>query len=70
MPTKIALIDFKKCSPPKCRDGICTAALACTHRLLKQEAPYEIPMPDPSLCRGCGDCAQACPFKAIKVDRM
>jgi translation initiation factor RLI1 len=70
MPTKIALIDFKKCFPQKCRDGICTAALACTNKLLKQEAPYEIPMPDPSLCRGCGDCAQACPFKAIKVDRM
>jgi translation initiation factor RLI1 len=70
MPTKVALIDFKKCSPQNCRDGICAAALACPHRLLTQEAPYEIPLPDPALCRGCGDCARACPLKAIKVDRM
>jgi len=70
MPSKVALIDFKKCSPQKCRDGICAAALACTRQLLKQEAPYEIPMPDPALCRGCADCARACPLKAITVAKM
>jgi len=67
MPNKIALVDYNKCHPDKCDGGICLAALACTHKLLKQEAPYDIPMPDPSLCQGCGDCARACPLKAIKI---
>ena len=51
----------------ECDSGICAAALACSHKLLKQEAPYEIPMPDPSLCQGCGDCVQACPLKAMQI---
>ncbi len=70
MPDKIALIDFGKCHPEKCDKGICAAALACSHRLLRQEAPCEIPMPDPSLCRGCADCVRACPQKAIKIARV
>ncbi len=70
MPNKIALVIFDKCHPEKCDQGICTAALACPRKLLKQEAPYEIPMPDPSICQGCGDCVRACPLKAIRVVRM
>jgi len=54
MPGKMALVDYKKCQPDKCDSGICAAALACSHKLL-QEAPFEIPMPDPFLCQGCGD---------------
>jgi len=37
MPTKMALVDYKKCHPEKCDSGICAAALACSHKLLKQE---------------------------------
>jgi len=70
MPNKMALIQFDKCRPEMCEDGICAGAEACPRKLLKQEAPYEIPMPDPTLCRGCGDCARACPAKAIKVVDM
>ena len=70
MPNKIALVIFDKCHPEKCDKGVCTAALACPRKLLKQEAPYEIPMPDPSICQGCGDCARTCPLKAIRVVRM
>jgi len=70
MPGKMALIDFKKCHPENCSSGICAAVLACSHKLLKQEANYEIPMPDPFLCRGCGDCVRACPLKAIEIVRM
>ena len=70
MPGKMALVDYKKCHPGKCDSGICKAALACSHKLLKQEAPYEIPMMDPSLCQGCGDCVRACPLKAIEIARI
>ena len=70
MPNKVALIVFDKCHPKKCDDGICVAARACSHKLLKQEVPYEIPVPDPSICQGCGDCARVCPLKAIQIVRM
>jgi len=70
MPGKMALVNFHQCHPEKCDNGICVAALACSHKVLKQESSYEIPMTDPFLCRGCGDCVRACPLKAIKIVRM
>jgi len=70
MPGKMALIDFAKCHPEQCDSGVCISVSACSHKLLKQEAPYEIPMTDSSICQGCGDCVRACPLKAIKIVRM
>jgi len=67
MPNKIALVAFDKCQVGKCDKGICVAVLACSHKLIKQESPYDIPMFHPSICQGCGDCVRACPLKAIKV---
>ena len=67
MPKKMALVDFAKCRPEECQDGLCPAAQACTRRLMKQEQPGEAPMTDPALCRGCADCARACPRKAIRI---
>lgn len=64
---KLALVDYGKCDPGRCEGGVCTAALACPRKLLIQEAPDEAPMADPSLCRGCGDCARSCPLRAIEV---
>ena len=69
MPSKMALVDYYKCKPGNCKDGVCLAVIACEKRLLIQEAPYEPPMPDPFLCKGCGDCERACPNGAIKVMR-
>ena len=37
------------------------------YKVLKQEAPYEMPDPNPALCVRCGLCAQACPVKAIQM---
>jgi len=70
MPGKMALIDYNKCHPERCDSGNCVAILACSHKLLKQEAPYEIPMTDPSICQGCGDCVRACPLKAIEIVKV
>ena len=67
MPGKMALVTFDKCHPENCRNGICAAMLACTKKILQQEAPNEIPMTNPATCRGCGDCVRACPAKAITI---
>ena len=66
---KMALVDYNKCHPEACDGGSCAAA-ACPRKVLKQEAPCEIPMTDPFLCRGCGNCALACPLRATAVVTM
>ena len=67
MGKKMALVDFSKCHPEQCDSGVCAAAEACSRELLKQESPYQAPMPDPSLCRACADCVRACPSGAIQI---
>ena len=67
MAGKLALVDYRRCDPRKCENGTCVAVPACPRKLLYQEAPFEAPMSDPSPCRGCGDCARACPQKAIEL---
>ena len=70
MPGKMALLIFDKCTPEKCAGGKCLAAAACPHKLIKQEKEGEKPMFHPSTCRGCGDCARACPQKAIIISQV
>jgi translation initiation factor RLI1 len=70
MPGKIALVDYNKCHPEQCESGMCKAAQACRYKLLKQEKSYDIPMSDPFVCRGCGDCVRACPAKAIGISQV
>ncbi len=67
MPRKMALVDFPKCHPENCPDGVCLAARACPRKVLRQENPGEVPMPDPAVCRGCADCVRACPQKAVRL---
>jgi hypothetical protein len=59
MPGKMALVDFPRCHPEECVDGVCVAALAYPRKLMKQEQLGEIPMTDPSICKGCGDRARS-----------
>jgi len=67
MAKQTAVVDYEKCHPEKCDKGICLAVLACPNKVLRQEAPYEMPDPNPSMCVGCSLCAQACPLKAIRM---
>jgi translation initiation factor RLI1 len=64
---KMAIVDFRRCEPESCNRGECVAVAACPRKLLVQEAPYEAPMTNPSICKGCGDCVRACPLKAIMI---
>jgi len=70
MPGKVALVDFGKCYPEKCGGGTCAAVLACPRKLIKQEAPFEIPMFPLSTCKGCSECVKACPLKAVQIVRI
>ncbi len=67
MPKKMVLVNYDKCQPEQCDSGTCKAVLACPHKLLQQEKPYEPPMPHPSLCRNCVRCVLACQAKAIEL---
>jgi len=63
----IPTIDFNKCHPERCNQGICVAGYACPHNAFFQEQPYDFPMYDASMCVGCGACSTACPSKAIRM---
>lgn len=67
MPKRMVIVDYHKCRPEHCENGICAAALACPLKLVKQEAPYETPMLTPSPCRDCAKCVRACPLRAIDL---
>ena len=70
MTRKTALVDYNRCSPEACPDGICSAVGACPAKLLRQETNHTVPMSEPSYCRACGDCVRACPLKAIQLVSM
>jgi len=63
-----AMVDPALCDAGMCDNGVCAALASCPHRILKQEAPGEMPFVagNASLCRGCFKCLAACPAKAIK----
>lgn len=67
MPKKMVVVNYRECRPEACERGICLAMLTCPYKVLRQEAPYEIPDPSPAICVGCGKCAQACPYRAIQM---
>jgi Fe-S-cluster-containing hydrogenase component 2 len=67
MAGKLPVVDYRKCDPHECDEGTCAAVLACPRKLLCQEEAFEAPLAGPSPCRGCEDCARACPLGAIRM---
>lgn len=65
MPKPKAFVDYNKCNPELCPDGICQAAKECKLNILHQDAPYEIPETTDAPCPACFNCLRACPAKAI-----
>ena len=66
MPKPTAMVDPELCEAEACEGGICPAVRECDRGILVQEAPYEMPYADFSLCLGCFKCLAACPRKAIR----
>lgn len=66
MAHKIAVINYSKCDPTECRDGVCEAIIACKKKVLKQEEPYDAPFINASLCSGCYECIPHCHRNAIE----
>jgi translation initiation factor RLI1 len=68
MAARSALIDYNKCKPETCENGICKAAQACRYKLLSQENIYDVPMAFTDVCRGCGNCARIRPLHAVRIE--
>ncbi|MFP3879499.1 MAG: 4Fe-4S binding protein [Dehalococcoidia bacterium] len=60
-------VDYGKCHPERCDEGVCIAVLQCPNRLWRQEAPYDLPYPIPGFCQDCGICVESCPMGAISM---
>lgn len=65
MPKPKAFVDVEKCAPTSCHGGVCAAVVSCKHKMLVQEAPYEVPFINISMCNGCLLCLPSCPARAI-----
>ena len=66
---EFALVDYELCHPDKCNpeEGICAAAKACSHKVIKQiDGAFEPPMVFQDMCMGCWDCVEDCPFDAVQ----
>jgi len=60
----LAVIDYERCDPGKCNDGICIVVKACPASAIEQEAPYEPPFIRGG-CYACNKCIEKCPLDAI-----
>ena len=65
MPKHKAYVNYNRCDPELCPDGICVAAKECELGILYQNTPYEQPETTSAPCKGCFKCLLVCPTKAI-----
>jgi translation initiation factor RLI1 len=64
MPKFTAILEYQRCQPEQCENGICPAVLVCKRQVLRQSEPFDKPDP-PMMCIGCGVCVPACKEGAI-----
>jgi MinD superfamily P-loop ATPase len=68
MPKKVPAIDYTKCCPEECHNGVCVAVLECEYGSITQEKPCETPEINPAKwCHSCAKCVIACPLHAIRM---
>jgi translation initiation factor RLI1 len=67
MPNQTSVVDYDRCQPLQCDNGICNVVGACPHGFLFQEKAFELPEPRPGACVGCGICTQACLHDAVRM---
>jgi translation initiation factor RLI1 len=67
MPNTLVSLDYSKCRPDLCNNGICIAVAECQLKVIGQEEKFDFPMANPSLCKGCAKCTAACPYGAISL---
>jgi Fe-S-cluster-containing hydrogenase component 2 len=58
-------VDYKRCHPESCEEGMCLIVRECPRRLFKQEEPYDPPFVISGFCEDCGRCIEMCPLQAV-----
>ncbi len=66
--SRMLMLDYNKCKPEDCHNGICCAVQACPLDILGQEEPYDKPMMYSPVCKGCMECFRACPNSALELN--
>ncbi len=69
MKKTFSYVNYQKCDPKRCdpEKGICKAASACTHGVMKQiDGAFEPPVVFQDMCMSCWDCVEACPLEAVE----
>jgi len=58
-------VDYKRCHPESCVEGVCLIVGECPRKLFKQEEPYDPPFVIFGFCEDCGRCIEMCPHEAV-----
>lgn len=67
MPKPIISLDYQRCEPKQCEQGVCRAVALCRRKALRQEQPFEPPELNAELCLGCAVCTTVCSAHALQA---